>query len=163
MLVTLICTCHILCALMKYNFKADYDMPHFVMLHSSTFATKPCSCFLHGQRIRPNLLTELLTHWGRVIHICVSKLTIIGLDNGLSPGRRQDIFWTIWIIVNYILRNILRWNFDQNLYIFIQENPFENAVWKMEFILSRLQWVSHTNIEFVAWINNCIHIKCGYS
>ena len=27
-------------------------------------------------------------------HICVSKLTIIGLDNGLSPGRRQAIIWT---------------------------------------------------------------------
>ena len=27
-------------------------------------------------------------------HICVSKLTIIGSDNGLSPDRRQAIFWT---------------------------------------------------------------------
>ena len=35
-----------------------------------------------------------LTHWGWVTHICVSKLTIIGSDNGLSPGRRQAIIWT---------------------------------------------------------------------
>ena len=35
-----------------------------------------------------------LTHWGRVTHICVSKLIIIGSDNGLSPGRRQAITWT---------------------------------------------------------------------
>ena len=35
-----------------------------------------------------------LTHWGRVTHTCVSKLTIIGSDNGLSPGRRQTIIWT---------------------------------------------------------------------
>ena len=27
-------------------------------------------------------------------HICISKLTIIGSDNGLSPGRRQAIIWT---------------------------------------------------------------------
>ena len=27
-------------------------------------------------------------------HICVSKLTIIGSDNGVSPGRRQAIIWT---------------------------------------------------------------------
>ena len=27
-------------------------------------------------------------------HICVSKLTIIGSDNGLSPGWRQAIIWT---------------------------------------------------------------------
>ena len=35
-----------------------------------------------------------LTHWGRVTHICVVKLTIIGSDNGLSPGWRQAIIWT---------------------------------------------------------------------
>ena len=35
-----------------------------------------------------------LTHWGRVTHICVGKLTIIGSDNGLSPGRRQAIICT---------------------------------------------------------------------
>ena len=36
----------------------------------------------------------VLTHWGRVTHICVGNLTIIGPDNGLSPGRRQAINWT---------------------------------------------------------------------
>ena len=36
----------------------------------------------------------MLTHWGRVTHICVSKLPIISSDNGLSPGRRQAIIWT---------------------------------------------------------------------
>ena len=35
-----------------------------------------------------------LTHWSRVAHICVSKVTIIGSDNDLSPGRRQAIIWT---------------------------------------------------------------------
>ena len=35
-----------------------------------------------------------LTHCGRVTHIYVSRLTIIGSDNGLSPGRRQAIIWT---------------------------------------------------------------------
>ena len=35
-----------------------------------------------------------LTHWGRATHICINKLTIIGTDNGLSPGRRQAIIWT---------------------------------------------------------------------
>ena len=33
-----------------------------------------------------------LTHW--VTHICVSKLAIIGSDNGLLPDRRQAIIWT---------------------------------------------------------------------
>ena len=35
-----------------------------------------------------------LTHRGRATHICISKLTIIGSDNGLSPDRRQAIIWT---------------------------------------------------------------------
>ena len=35
-----------------------------------------------------------LTHWGRVTHIYVSELTIIGSDNGLAPDRRQAIIWT---------------------------------------------------------------------
>ena len=36
----------------------------------------------------------VLTQWGRVIHICVSKLTIICFDNGLSPRRCRAIIWT---------------------------------------------------------------------
>ena len=35
-----------------------------------------------------------LTHWGRVTHICVSKIITIGSDNGLSPDRRQAIIGT---------------------------------------------------------------------
>ena len=30
-----------------------------------------------------------LTRWGQVTHISVGNLSIIGSDNGLSPGRRQ--------------------------------------------------------------------------
>ena len=48
---------------------------------------KGCSFATGGRRIS-------LTHWGRVTHICVVKMTIIGSVNGLSPGRRQAIIWT---------------------------------------------------------------------
>ena len=41
-----------------------------------------------------NKSSQPLTHWGRVTHIFVGKLTIIGSDNGLSPGRRQAIILT---------------------------------------------------------------------
>ena len=37
---------------------------------------------------------SMLTNWGLVTHICVGKLTIIGSDSGLSPGRRQAVIWT---------------------------------------------------------------------
>ena len=35
----------------------------------------------------------------------------------------------------------LQWNFNRNLYIFIQENAFENVVWKMAAILSLPQCI----------------------
>ena len=35
----------------------------------------------------------IFTHWSWVAGICVGNLTIIGSDNGLSPGRRQAIIW----------------------------------------------------------------------
>ena len=86
----------------------------FVWSHTSS--GKGCTCQIivyPGQRNRSrciddhSLLSILLarcmccyrwfchisTHWGRVTHICVSKLTIIASDNGLSPGRRQIIIW----------------------------------------------------------------------
>ena len=37
---------------------------------------------------------NILTHWGWMTNICLSSLTIIVLDNDLSPGRRQAIIWT---------------------------------------------------------------------
>ena len=41
----------------------------------------------------------MLTHWGRVTHICVGNLTIIVSYNGLSPDRCQVIIWAIAGIV----------------------------------------------------------------
>ena len=35
-----------------------------------------------------------ITHWGRITHVCLRKLTVIGSDNGLLPGRCQAIIWT---------------------------------------------------------------------
>ena len=35
-----------------------------------------------------------IIHWGRLTHICVGYLIIIGSDNGLAPGQRQAIIWT---------------------------------------------------------------------
>ena len=41
-------------------------------------------------------------------HISVGKLTIIGSDNGLSPGRRQAIIWTnVGILLISEIREIL--------------------------------------------------------
>ena len=37
---------------------------------------------------------KVLTHWRQDTYICVSKLTIIGSDNGLLPVQCQAIIWT---------------------------------------------------------------------
>ena len=91
-----------------------------------------------------------LTHWGWVTHICVSKLTIIGSDNGLSPGRHQAIIWTN---AGILLIGPLGTNFNRNSYIFIQENPFETVVWKMAAILSRPQCVNMATDWLTALLN----------
>ena len=39
-------------------------------------------------------LCQIFFHWGRVTHICVGKLTIIGSDNGLSSEQHQAIICT---------------------------------------------------------------------
>ena len=51
---------------------------------------------LSGHSLAPSYRCHhsALTHWSWVMLICVSKLTIIGSDNGLPPGRCQAIIWT---------------------------------------------------------------------
>ena len=41
-----------------------------------------------------DIWNAILTHWGRVTHICVGTNTNFGSDNGLAPTRRQAIIWT---------------------------------------------------------------------
>ena len=68
----------------------------------------------------------VLTHWGQVMHICVNKLTIIGSDNGLSPGQYQAIIWTN---VGLLLIGPLETNYNEilsKIYIF-SSNAFENV------------------------------------
>ena len=75
-----------------------------------------------------------LTRWGRVTHICVGKLIIIGSDNGLSPRRRQAIIWTnagIWSM------GPLGINFSEIL-IEIQRFPFKKMHLKMSSAKLRL-------------------------
>ena len=73
-----------------------------------------------------------LTHWGRVTHICVSKVTIIGSDNGLSLGRRQAI---IWSNAGILLIRPLGTNFSEIL-IGVQAFSFR----KMKLKMSSAKW-----------------------
>ena len=81
-----------------------------------------------------------LTHWGQVTHICISKLTIIGSDNGMmAPSHYLKQRWNI---VNLNLANKVKWIFNWIWYIFIQENAFENVACEMAAILSWPQCVN---------------------
>ena len=73
-----------------------------------------------------------LNHWGRVRHICVGNLTIIGSDNGLSPGRRQAIIWTN---AGILLIQTLGTNFSE---ILGEIHPFSFS--KMHLKMSSAKW-----------------------
>ena len=64
-------------------------------------------CNTETGRFYLNILTQhhCLTHPGRVTHICVTKLIIIGSDNGLWHGQRQAIIRTNVIIL--LIRNLV--------------------------------------------------------
>ena len=66
--------------------------PFYQVMHRSCLSVSNKLTPLHSAIFC--ILRNYFTHWGRVTHICVVKLTIIGSDNGLSPGRRQAIIWT---------------------------------------------------------------------
>ena len=82
------------------------------------------------------VMASHLTHWGQVTHICVSKLSIIGSDNGLSPDRRQAIIWTN---AEILLIGTLGTNFNEILFK-IHTFSFKN-IWK---------WRLENGVHFVS-------------
>ena len=82
------------------------------------------------------------------MHICVSRLNIIGSDNWL-------VAWTVPShylnqcsdIVNWTSGNKLQWNFDPNSNSLILENAFLNVMWKMASILSWPKYVKHNEMD----------------
>ena len=86
----------------------------------------------HRKASSQDRVTAVLTHWGRVTHIYVGKLTIIDSDNGLSPGRRQTIIWTN---AGILLIGPLGTNFNEIL-IGIQTFSFK----KMHLKMASAKW-----------------------
>ena len=98
-----------------------------------------------------------LTHWGRVMQICVRK-----------PDHHWCISWFVaslvprhylnqcWHIVNWTIGRDFQWHSNQNETIFIKENGFENFVCKMATIWYQPQWVKNKYLDiFVTkpWVN----------
>ena len=84
-----------------------------------------------------------LTHWGRVTHICIGKLITIGSDNGLSPGQRQAIIWTI---TGILLIGPLGTNRSE-IWIGIQTFSFKKMHLKMS------QCVNHSYNAIYRWLS----------
>ena len=82
-----------------------------ILIQIHTFLNKKMHLKMSG-KCRPFCLgLNVLTHWGRVTHICVHRLTITGSDNGLSPRRGQAIIWTN---AGMLLIEPLGTNFSEN-------------------------------------------------
>ena len=129
------------------------------------FVTSSLVSWAHTQNDRCLLIDPplLLTHWGRVTHICVGKLTIIGSDNGLSPGRRQAIIWTN---AGILLIGPLGTNFSE-IWIGIQTFSLKKILLKMSsanwrlfcFGLNVLNALLHRccTAHAAVWHKKCAH------
>ena len=72
----------------------DYDSAFYLSAKKYHTICKFLDFLLKHITAEQTLNFAFLTHWGRVMHICISKLTIIGSDNGLLPGQCRTIIWT---------------------------------------------------------------------
>ena len=96
-----------------------------------------------------------LTHWGRAMHICVRNLTIIGSDDGLSPGRRNAIIWTN---AGILLIGPLGTNFSE---ILIKIHTFSFK--KMHFRMSFGKWqLFYLSLNVLKWGNLLSHFQTTY-
>ena len=78
------------------------------------------------------ILLSSLTHWGQVMHMCVSKIIIIGSDKGFSSGRGQA---TVWTNAGILLIGPLGIHFNE---ILIEINTFSFK--KLHSKMSSAQW-----------------------
>ena len=75
------------------------------------------------------MLCDLLNHQGRLTHIWVNKLTLIGSDNGLSPGRHQAITWNSAELFSIgPLGTIFEWFWSPKKTLTVTKNTITSAV-----------------------------------
>ena len=115
--------------------------------------------FIHYNRkgVGHNMVKLHLTHWGWVMHICISKLTTTGSNNGSSPSQHQAIIWTNTEI---LLTRPLRTNSSEMLikiYTFsFKKMHLKMSKCKLTIIMSRSQCV--TCIEVYPYVS---HVWCN--
>ena len=101
---------------------------------SALFSWRNANDF-YAQYVQNTLLsmwyTTLLLHWGRVTHLCVSKIA--------HHWPSSHYLNQCWNIESWALRNQFQRSVNKNSCISIQGNAFERGVCKMAAILSRPQ------------------------
>ena len=75
------------CNGLRPNTELNYNLENFVVWRTPQLN-------LYWYHLQGSCPHPKLTHWGRVMHILVSKLTTTGSDNGLLLGRNHAIIWT---------------------------------------------------------------------
>ena len=124
----------------------DAFMFYHISMYSTIMRTSP-----HHVFIKP---FHVLTHWSRVKHRVVSKVTIIGPDNGLTPGRRKAIICTN---AGILLIRTLGTNFSEiliEIHTFSLKNAFEYVVREMAAIFSRPQCFNNMSITSITTIGH---------
>ena len=124
----------------RYNFrKLLIKYTHHSIFNSSMHLAIPLDYVSVSVNIAPEFsalqlwnIMQTFTHWGRVTHICVNKLTVFGSDNGSSPGRHQAIIWTN---AGILLIGTLGTHFSE---ILIEIRPFSFK--KMHLKMSSAKW-----------------------
>ena len=101
-------------------------------------------------RCMHTISSKPLTHWAWVTHMC--NLTIIGSDNGLSPGRRQVIIWTNAgiLLIGPLGKNLIEMLIEIHTFSFMKMHlKVSSAKWQL-FCLS-LNVLTHLGLALLFW------------
>ena len=128
--------------LITHNAQQTHTPCVVILQHEDVISQKVCLSIEGGVTKSPMIyfsvteclmsLKYMLTHCGRVTHICVGNQTIIGSDNGLSPDRRQAIIWTN---AGILLIRPLGTNFNEMLFEILTF-----LIMKMRLNVSSAKW-----------------------
>ena len=124
-----------------------------------TFLLKKCiwKCKCYLQDAYGGNFSQILTHWGRVTHICVGNLAVIGSENGFYARRHQTIIWT-----NDGLLSIghLWTNFSGNLFVIhaFSFRKMSSGKWR-PFCLSHNVWNLNapSNVHELVMAEKCLN------
>ena len=98
------------------------------------------ACRLVGAKPLSEPMLEYIVTWTPVASFTMEVNSRLAKRPLKTNGRWANLELTS--LVKEATGNKLKWNLNKNLYIFIQQNAFEDVVWKMVVILYRLQTVN---------------------